>query len=280
MKGFLFSLFMMLAVALSAQTLTINAHTAEVTGTAKTNLYDLQDLYFVYNWSTGGFEAREVDTRNVVYAANISTVTISGLSTAASKITYLERSHLKSNTATYNVLLPKAGLAIRYKSGDKKTEIVSRFNMSRTPLWYGHIDSVKTASTDTTTALRLTALRRIARNGRGEIINLINGTPTIAAGAAAGTSPTVAITGNGQEGEITVTTGSTPPTTGVIATITLPVTFPTGARVQLTPSNDNAAAGIARVFATGTSSTFILNASGTALSASTAYKFFYRVGGL
>jgi hypothetical protein len=280
MKNYTFCFLMLLAFAAQAQTLTINAHTAEVTGTAKTNLYDLQDLYFIYNFSSGGFEAREVDTRNIVYAANISTVTITGASTAAAKITYLERSHLKNNTTIYNVLVPKTGIAIRYKSSDKKTEVLSRFNMSRSPLWQGHIDSVKTAATDTTTALRLTALRRIARSGRSEMINLTNAAPTIAAGAAAGASPTVAISGNGQEGEITVTSGTSTTTTGVIATITLPVTFPNGARVQITPSNDNAGAGIARVFVTATTSTFVLNASGTALTASTAYKYFYRVGGL
>jgi len=272
---------LLLCISLSAQTLTLTAGMAEVAGTAKTQLYPLNDLYFIYNSSTGGFEARTVEGRLVVYAANISTVTISGASTAAQKITYIENTHVRANTGVYQVFVPRNGVAVRYRSGDKRVDLLGRFSDGVNPLWYGHIDSVKTASTDTTSALRLTALRLAVRSGQTSLL-VGNNTKaaTIAAGAAAGASPTLSITGNGLSGEITINTGSTTTTTGVIATITLPVAFPNGCRVALTPSSDVAAAGITRVFVTTTASTFVLNASGTALTASTnGYKYFYTVTG-
>ena len=104
--------------------------------------------------------------------------------------------------------------------------------------------------------------------------------PTIAAGAAAGTGPTVSITGNDQQGVITVTVG-TSPTTGILATITFGSAWGT---VPSTPviGAATANAGAAGVYvdpadmATGS---WKLR-TGTALTASTTYKFAYMLGGL
>lgn len=65
--------------------------------------------------------------------------------------------------------------------------------------------------------------------------------PTIEAGAGAGTSPTVAITGDDTAGKITVTTG-TSPAAGTLATATFAFAFANAPFVCLTPKDAAAAA--------------------------------------
>lgn len=280
MKQFLTIVALFAALCVNAQTLTISGGSAEVSGAAKNQLYPLSSLFFNYNTSTDKFEAYQAETRSLVYEANISTVTISGLSTAAAKIAHLENTHLKCNSGVYNVLVPKDGIAIRYRSSNKFTELYSAISEGKKALFGGHMDSIKTASTDSTTALRLTALRKIVRGATPYLIGNNSNAATIAAGAAAGTSPTVAITGNGLSGEVDIDTGSSTTTTGVIATVTLPVAYPNGCRVVITPSTSFSATMVARVFVNTTASGFTLNAAGTAVTASTPdLKFFYTVTG-
>lgn len=268
------------ALCASAQTLTITAGSAEVSGAAKNQLYPLSSLFFNYNTETDKFEAFQTETRDKVYEANISTVTISGQSTAAAKIAWLENTHLKCNNGVYNVLVPKNGVAVRYRSSNKYTEVFPAISEGKKPLFSGHLDSIKTASTDSTSALRLTALRKIVRGATPQLVGNDAKAATIAAGAAAGSSPTVSISGNGLSGEIDIDTGSSTTTTGVIATVTLPAAFPNGCRVVLTPSSAFAATMVARVYVNTTASGFTLNAAGTAVTASTAdLKFFYTVTG-
>ena len=106
-------------------------------------------------------------------------------------------------------------------------------------------------------------------------------TPTIAAGVAAGTSPTVSISGSDQRGVVTITTG-TSPTTGVLATVTYGQTMgsnPGG--IVFSPVSTNAAAVVASVYTDTTAwsaTAWTLNAA-TALAASTTYKFSYVVVG-
>lgn len=270
---------MLLALCVSAQTLTITARSAEVSGAAKNQLYPLSSLYFEYNTSTDKFWAYQTETRNLVYEANISTVTISGQSTAAAKIVWLENTHVKCNKGVFNVLVPKDGVAVRYRSSNKFTELYPAISEGKKALFAGPLDSIKTGDTDTTSALRLTALRKIVRGSTPQLVGNNDAAATIAAGAAAGSSPTVAVTGNGLSGEITLTTGTTATTTGVLCTVTLPVAYPNGVRVAITPADADAAVHVARWFATTTASTIVLNASGTALADATQYKFFYTVTG-
>lgn len=281
-KQILALLFLFTAAMAFGQTLTITpTYVESSTSTTRNNFYCLDDVYFIYNTSTGGFEARDADTRQVLYAANISTVTITGTSTAAEKLAYLEYTHVKCVTTggVYNSFIPKSEVDYLYKASDKKIEL--RSGPDQVPLWYGHVDSVKTSSSASNTSLRLADLRKFRDLGQPTLKAQVGstGTATIAAGAGAGSSPTIAISGGGLTGEITLTSGSSPTTTGVIATITLPVTFPTGCRVLLFPSNDNAAAHIARVYATGTTTTAVITASGTALGGATAYKWSYIIVG-
>lgn len=66
-------------------------------------------------------------------------------------------------------------------------------------------------------------------------------TPTVAAGAAAGTSPTAAIAGMDAAGSVTITTG-TSPTTGRLATITLNIPSGNTGRPMISPASAGAAA--------------------------------------
>lgn len=270
-----------IALSLSAQTLTILAGSAEVATSTKNQLYSVKDLYFIYNPTTGGFEARDIENRAVVYAANISTVTIAGLSTAASKIAYIENTHVRANnTSGYQMLVPKDGIAVRYRTSGKYTELLGRYTEDAKPLWYGHLDSVKTATADTTSALRLTALRKIVRGSTPLLIGNTANAPTIAVGAAAGSGGAAAITGTALSGEIDIDTGSSTTTTGILATVTLPVPYPNKCIVTIKGSNTFGSTMEGRISVSSTGSTFVLNANGTAVTASTAdLKLFYTVTG-
>src|ERR1035437_704222 len=111
------------------------------------------------------------------------------------------------------------------------------------------------------------------------------GTPTIAAGPGAGTTPSVAVAGSDQAGLITITTGTTPTASAVVATLTFGQAFAATPRaVNLIPASSTAAglSGSAQVWpdAAGLSTTaFTLNVGGTALTAATTYKWFYTVIG-
>lgn len=105
--------------------------------------------------------------------------------------------------------------------------------------------------------------------------------PTIAAGTGAGTSPTVAISGNDTAGKISVTTGSSPTASAVVATITFGTPWKTNSFVILTPGNaaTQALAVAAQSYPTSTTTTFALNSGASGLAASTAYVWNYHVFG-
>lgn len=106
------------------------------------------------------------------------------------------------------------------------------------------------------------------------VYNTASPAATITAGAAAGTSPTVAVSGNKYAGQITITTGTTA-ATGVLATINLKVTNATANRVVLFPADADAAAAAAKVFVASTATGFTMNITGSALSDSTAHIWNY-----
>ena len=107
--------------------------------------------------------------------------------------------------------------------------------------------------------------------------------PTIAAGTGAGTTPTVAIAGTDLGGYISVTTGTLPTLSAVVATITFNIAYASAPKaICLTPANSSAASlnGVNMVFidqAGVTTTTFAITAGTTALTAATAYKWYYQV---
>lgn len=270
----LLALLLFVALGAQAQTLTINAHTAEVSSSQRNLIYPVQSLYFTYHSGTGQFTAAQVDNRNVVFRSDITNVvTVAGDTTAAQRLATLKATHLLAVKGTTTTLLPKQSVQVLYTASGKALE-VQALNARNVPaLWAGHADSLKFTASDTTTALRLTALRRLNAPA-GDAV------PTAATGAAAGGgSPTVALIGGANAGRITLTTGSSPTTTGVLATITLPRPYPNGCFVSLTAANATTGAQMTRVFVTSTTGTFVLNASGTALTAATEYVWNYQVTG-
>lgn len=106
----------------------------------------------------------------------------------------------------------------------------------------------------------------------------ISGTPTIAAGVGAGTSPTVTVTGTDTAGVVNVTTGTLPTLAAVIFTVTFNVGYATAPYIEFSPANANTAllSGATMVFATSTTTTFSFTAGATALTAATGYSWNYH----
>jgi hypothetical protein len=109
------------------------------------------------------------------------------------------------------------------------------------------------------------------------------GTPTIAAGPGAGTGPTVTVTGNDRAGRISVTTGTAPSASAVVATVTFGAAFGASPRaVLLTPAGPLAGAlsGAGAVYldsASTTSGLFVIKVGSTGLAAATTYLWHYLV---
>lgn len=103
--------------------------------------------------------------------------------------------------------------------------------------------------------------------------------PSIAAGAGAGTTPTVSLTGTDLAGAVSVTTGTLPTgTNAVVATITFNASYSTAPYVVLYPANAVTAtlSGVSMVFVTSTTTTFVITSGTTALTGATAYKWNYH----
>ena len=116
----------------------------------------------------------------------------------------------------------------------------------------------------------------VSRTGNISLPHLIGNStaPTIAAGAGAGTIPTVSISGTDLAGTITVTTGTSPTAAGILATITFNTAYGSAPSVVFSDVNDNVGA----VKVSSTTGAFVLTAkTGVTLAASTTYKYNYIV---
>ncbi|WAC40596.1 hypothetical protein [Pedobacter sp. SL55] len=110
---------------------------------------------------------------------------------------------------------------------------------------------------------------RIPIGGRIDHLRGRTSTPSISAGAAAGTTPSISISGTDLGFRITLTVG-TSPTTGTLATVTFNRPYGSAPFVVTSPKNTNAAALSVRPYNTTTTTTLTLSV-GTALTASTQY---------
>lgn len=112
-----------------------------------------------------------------------------------------------------------------------------------------------------------------------------SGTPSIAAGTGAGTSPTVSIEGTNIAGVVTVTTGTLPTgASNIIATITYNgLTYGTNSYVVISENSDAPATslltGVSMVGSKGNTTGFTITSGTTALTAATTYKWNYIVVG-
>ena len=107
-------------------------------------------------------------------------------------------------------------------------------------------------------------------------------TPAILAGAGAGTSPTVSVSGTDLAGQITITTGTLPSPSATVATITFATAYNSAPKyIGITPANSNAAAlggNIIWADSAGILTTaFTLNSGLVGLAASTTYIFYYYI---
>jgi len=124
-----------------------------------------------------------------------------------------------------------------------------------------------------------TTLARIEASGNMSLRHVIGITsaPTIAAGTGAGTTPTISISGTDLAGRINVRTGTTPAANGTIATVTFNSGYAVAPYCVMSPANAITArqALNSRPFNTSTTTTLVLTANTTAMTASTAYSFNY-----
>jgi len=268
---------LMLASVAQAQTLTIDRTSVEViTSGAKTRaFYPLDETYLTYKAPT--LTVYEARSGSILFQGDTSLVTITGVTLWSAKQTKLAAWMQRATTTTgFTYYLPKRGVNYLYRTSDNSATAI--YAATKTTLLKTHLDSV-TVTGVTGVSNKLAFLRSRALMDNVRYIRDVGEKPTVAAGAAAGTSPTVTIEGGSTAGRITLTTGSSPTTTGVLCTVTLPVTFPTGTIVTVTPADSDSGAHVARWFVGSTTSAFTLNASGTALSAATEYIFNYQVSG-
>jgi len=108
------------------------------------------------------------------------------------------------------------------------------------------------------------------------------GTPTVAAGTGAGTSPTITITGTDSGGKIALTIGTSPTASATVMTITFNTAYSSTPYPTLSAGNSAAAlngftGGILYTSSISTT-TWVLSAGGSgAMTASTAYIYYYDI---
>jgi len=172
---------------------------------------------------------------------------------------------------------------------------VSVFQKMRSDWPFFWSNSTSTAGTTDTTlnraapgVLQINAGSAVGSTGSLKLGQILggSGTPAIAAGTGAGTSPTVSLTAGSSNtaGQINITTGSGPAATSPIVTITFAnaYSFANGPFVVFSPANLAAAqlvGGSADIFVSTTATSFTLNSGSPALTAATQYIFNYMVQG-
>lgn len=267
---------LMFVVAAQAATVTITANGAEVVTTSftKREFYQLQDLMFIHRASNDAFEIQVAETRSKVWGGNIDSVLVAGIDNdsagAVSKLAFFRTLLLEATTTNgYRVFIGRNNIEFYFATATNRLDV--KYGKNKQPLWFGHIDSLKCNGT----AATLAYLRTINRYRAQDCLPSTS-VATIAAGAAAGSSPTVAVTGDAYSGSISVTTGTTA-TTGTLATVTLKITAPTGTRISLTPTNANSCLHAVRWHGSGTTTTLVITVPATALSDATAYTWNYTV---
>lgn len=105
------------------------------------------------------------------------------------------------------------------------------------------------------------------------------GAPSIAAGAGAGTGPTVFVSGTDTAGAVIIITGTLPTVSSVAATVTFLSAFASNPFMSLTPGNAATAllSGATGVFVTPSTTNFTITAGPSGLVAATTYLWYYHV---
>lgn len=276
----LFSLLLgLFSMTAQAQTVAITSTSVEViTSNAVTRtFYDLDDVYLTYK--SGKITIYDVMNGSQIFYGDTSEVSVTSATIWSAKATKLARWYQSANhTSGIRYFMPRRDVQYLYRGATSAIRFLNKAN--KRTLLETHVDSV-TVSGVTGASAKLTWLRNQAfleglRNSAA-----LPEVATIAAGAAAGSSPTISFTQNGpNEWLVSLTTGGSTTSTGVLFTITLPNTYNTAGVPFVSAGDANSAAHLNRVFATSTTTTYVLNATGTALTAGgTTYVFACRRGG-
>jgi hypothetical protein len=122
-----------------------------------------------------------------------------------------------------------------------------------------------------------TLLAAMAYDGRWRL-GLATAAPTIVADTGAGAGATATLTGTDSAGELTITTAGVPSAASAICTITFSRAFVNAPSVIFSPSSATSAllSGVTMIYATSTTTTFVLTSGSTGLTTGTVYKFFYH----
>lgn len=269
-------ILMLISMAFAmAQTVTVSPTTVVITNTSPSGnvIKPLESCYFVYKSTDSTFQV--YDERNVrIFNSDCDDLTTeSGDNTTALKVARIAKYCLpvRIKPAWY-YYFPKGG-ELTYTATNEKV----RLNKNKLDFTF-QIDSITAGTNDTTTALKLTWLKNNFNRTPNLQIFSAGGAATVAADTAAGTTPTISVSGNAVSGTVTLTTGTTAKT-GKLAVVTLPVSFPNGTRVLLTPADSDAATVAAKIWVTSGTSTFTMWVATAALSDATQYLWNYTVTG-
>jgi hypothetical protein len=260
-----------------ATTIAITPSSVEVitTSAATRTFYDLDAVFIRY-------KAANVVVYNaaksvILFDGDTSEVSVTGATHWGAKAAKLATWYQSATTTTgYRFFYPKRGVNLQYKGSTSVVKLVNDYTSNL--LFETHVDSISISGI-TGASNKLTYFRgQYFLEGLRDRLALPN-TPTIAAGAASGASPTIAVAGTGTAFKVTLTTGTTAVSSGTLWTVTLPVTYPTGTIVNVTNANANSALHSVRVFTAGTVSTVVMSATGSALSDATQYIWNVNVTG-
>jgi hypothetical protein len=272
MKNKLFSIiFALVAFAATAQTVSITSTSLELIGAsaATRTLYDLDNTFITYK--AGKVVVYENATLNQLFSGDTSEVSVTSATHWGAKAAKLARWYQSAGTTTgFRYFIPRRLTNYVYNGSTHATKVVDA--LTKKVLVNTHVDSIHVSGvsgvSSKLTWLRNQAFLEGARNNYG-----FPDLATIATGSAAGTGATATLVGNGQGWTVTLTTGTTATNSGVLFTLTLPTTFPTGCVPDVDAGDPDAASHRVRYFTTATASTIVLNATGTALTDATAYVF-------
>lgn len=276
MKKHIFALLLSLAAGLAAiaqPSLNIGLGTTRVQTSTKFVVYPTNDLYFTHNTTTGTFQAKEVNSNNLVYSANISTVEVDTFSTADGISEALASStHFRATISNLRYFFPKNRVSIRQRY--PYVEVWPANGVARAPIFSGQADDLSVGSEDYNAKINSTdfLITNIDYNDDLQM--------TAVAGDSLGSGGGVSITGNMITGQITINSGTGSKTTGPLAVISVPVSFPNSFNLFLQEANASAAIYRPRLYVPGSEGkTVTIEASGTALPNSTLLVYRYFIVG-
>lgn len=229
------------------------------------------------NWSAAS--PPNAEGYRVLNSTNVTYLDVAGIS-ASDDGTWASGSTVTPNSADYVSFISDGDSQLQAATfgGDVKVS-----ELTATRVVFAGTDGLLSDDADMTFSsdtLTVANIRAVSELRSGHFIGQGPNAPTIAAGAGAGTSPTVSIAGNDACGAVSVTTGTLPTgTNAAIATITFATAYGFSPYVVLYPANAATAtlSGVSMAFVTATTTTFVITSGTTALTAATAYKWNYHV---